>query len=80
MQVCEPMQTFEAREFYTLAEVAAILRIDVQCLRRRIVKRGRIAYHQAHHGAMITIRHNDLVAYIESTRVQLTPEKDGKKS
>jgi len=74
------MQTFESRELYTVAEAAAILRVDPDTLRRRIIKRGRIAYHQAHPGAMITIRHNDLEAYLASTRVGLTPEKDGKKS
>lgn len=72
------MQTFEPREFYTVSEVAIILRMDPDSFRKCVMRRGRIAYHQDRPGAMIRIRHDDLEAYIASTRVEIRPEKGGK--
>lgn len=70
------MQTCEAREFYTTAEVAAILRQHPKAFYRRVIKRGRIAYHQDGPGAAITIRHADLQGYLASIRVDVRPEKE----
>lgn len=70
------MQTFEPREFYTTAEVAAILRMDRRTFVRRVIKRGRITYHQDGPGAAITVRYADLQAYLSSIRVDVRPEKE----
>jgi hypothetical protein len=70
------MHTFEPREFYTTAEVAATLRMDVRTFRRTIVKRGRIAVHQDRPGAALLVRHGDLETYLAGIRVDVRPEKE----
>jgi hypothetical protein len=62
------VHTFEPREFYTVAEVAAILRMHPRRFRKDIIKRGAITVHQHRPGATILIRHGDLTAYLESIR------------
>ncbi len=65
----------EPREFYFVAEVAEILRMDPERL-RLLIKAKRIAFHQDHRGAQIRIKHSDLMDYLERIRVDVEPEKE----
>lgn len=68
--------TMEPREFYTLEEVADILRLTKWQVHRALIKRRRIRFHQAGKGKPIRIRHRDLEAYIESMAVDVRPETE----
>lgn len=67
--------TREQQEFYTLQEVAALLRMDVEHMRKSLIKRRRIAYHQSSPGSSILIRHADLLDYVARMRVSTQPER-----
>lgn len=68
--------TMEAREFYTLDEVADILRVDPETLRRGVIRRKRLRHHREGKGGRILVRHRDLLAYIEGMAVEVAPEQE----
>lgn len=68
-------QTIEPKDFYFLAEVAEILRMDEASV-RRIIAAKRMVKHQDRPGGKIRIRHADLEAYVERMRVNVEPEKE----
>lgn len=81
--------TIETREFYTLREVARILRMNKKHLYERLIRRKvkvngkteyvtRLRHHQDGPGAEIIVWHVDLVAYVERMAVDITPEQEGK--
>jgi hypothetical protein len=81
--------TIETQEFYTLREVGKILRMSKKHVYKRLIRRKlkvdghvryvtRLRYHQDGPGAEITVRHRDLVAYVEAMAVNVDPELEGK--
>lgn len=66
----------ETREFYTLAEVGAILRMDPEHVRRKLIGRKRLRHYRPVKGGRILVRHRDLLAYIEGMAVEVEPEKE----
>lgn len=68
--------TMEAREFYTLAEVADLLRMEPKTAYRRLIRRHRLRFHQDGEGAPILVRHRDLIDYITGMAVEVAPEKE----
>lgn len=70
--------TIEEQEFYTLREVAKILRMSKKHVYERLIVRKRLRYHQDGPGAEIIVWHVDLVAYVERMAVDITPEQEGK--
>jgi excisionase family DNA binding protein len=66
----------ETREFYTLAEVGAILRMDPEHVRRKLIGRKRLRHYRPVKGGRILVRHRDLEAYMERQAVDVAPEKE----
>lgn len=69
----------EEKDFYSIREVAKILGVDAENLRKKIIKGKRIAYHQDGPGSSIRIQHADLLEYIERNRVTIPNEKERQK-
>lgn len=72
--------TIETQEFYTLREVAKILRMHKKHAYERLIVRKRLRYHQDGKGAEIIVWHADLVEYVQRMAVDVTPELEGKKA
>ena len=81
--------TIETQEFYTLREVAKILRMSKKHVYERLIRRKttvdgkttyitRLRHHQDSPGSDIIVWHVDLVAYVERMAVDITPEQEGK--
>lgn len=81
--------TIETREFYTLREVAKILRMNKKHVYERLIRRKvtvdgkttyitRLRHHQDGKDGIILVQHCDLVAYVERMAVDVTPEQEGK--
>lgn len=81
--------TVETREFYTLREVAEILRMDAKTVYKRLINRKvkvsgtvrrmtRLRHFQDGKGTEILVRHRDLVAYVEKMTVDVDQELEGK--
>lgn len=66
-------ETFEAHEFYFVAEAAQILRMSEREL-RRLMKRRRLPYHQIDPDGRVRIAHADLMAFLAATRIEVLPE------
>lgn len=82
--------TIPEQEFYTLAEVAQILRMTKQHVYDRLIRRKvkvggtvrtitRLRHHQDGPSGQIIVWHADLVAYVRSTAVEVDAELEGKK-
>lgn len=82
--------TIPTQEFYTLAEVAEILRMTKQHVYDRLIHRkvregGRVRYvarlrhHKDGPGGQIIVWHADLVAYVQGIAVEVDAELEGKK-
>lgn len=67
--------TFEAKEFYFVDEVAEILRMDVASV-RRLIRLKKLAKYQDGPGAKIRIRHRDLKACLERMFADVEPERE----
>jgi len=70
------LETLPHQDFYTLAEVAGVLRMDPKTMFRRLIKRRRIAFHQDCPGSMILVRRDDLQEFLARMRVEVTPEPE----
>ncbi|MGE4263384.1 MAG: helix-turn-helix domain-containing protein [Desulfovibrio sp.] len=68
------LETLPLQDFYTLAEVAGVLRMDPKTMFRRIIKRRRIAFHQESPGSTILIRRDDFLEFLARMRVEVDPE------
>lgn len=68
------LETLPHMDFYTLTEVAGVLRMDPKTMFRRLIKRRRIAFHQESPGSMILIRRDDLIEFLDRMRVEVEPE------
>ncbi len=64
----------ERHEFYTLSEVAEILRRTRAGVYRRLIRRRRLAHHQDEPGGPILVRHRDLMEYVDQTRIEADKE------
>ncbi len=71
--------TREAQEHYTLRDLAAILRMNQEHLRKTLIKGGRISYHRERPGGRILVSHSDLLGYLASIRVEATPNERTRK-
>lgn len=80
MSIHDTWYTREAQEHYTLSEVAAILRMNQEHLRKTLIKTGRISYHRQRPGGRILIAHIDIMAYLASIRIEATPTERADKA